>query len=116
MDRHSRQTRLTGVGAEGQTRIARASVDVGLDGFAAEVAARYLAGAGVGCVRLRAEELGRGARASDGGVRIEVEPGLADVPGDALDLGDPAAVELARGALCALRALRSLVSLVGKSS
>jgi hypothetical protein len=108
MDRHSRQARLAGVGAEGQARIARGSVDVGLDGFAAEVAARYLAGAGVGRVRVRTDEAGRGARATDQEVRVEVEPGLADAQGDALDLRDPAALELTRGALCALRAIRSL--------
>jgi len=108
MDRHSRQARLAGVGAEGQARIARASVDVGLDGFAAEVAARYLAGAGVGCVRVRTGEAARVARATDERVRVEVEPGLGDAQGGALALRDPAALELARGSLCALRAIRSL--------
>jgi hypothetical protein len=107
MDRHTRQARLVGVGVEGQARIARASFDVGLDGFAADVAARYLAGAGVRCVRVRSEELARGARALDGGVRVEVEPCLEPAPVQGLDLDDPSALELARGALWALRSLRA---------
>jgi hypothetical protein len=109
MDRHGRQSRLAGVGEEGQARIAQASVDVGLDGFAADVAARYLAGAGVQCVRVRSEGLAHGARALDRGVRVEVEPGIENGPVEALDLEDPGALELARGALCALRALRAAV-------
>jgi hypothetical protein len=108
MDRHSRQARLAGIGAEGQARLAGATVDVGLDGLAAEVAARYLAGAGVGRLRVRTDEAARGARATDERVQIEVEPGLGDAQGETLALRDPAAVELARGALCALRAIRSL--------
>jgi hypothetical protein len=107
MDRHGRQSRLAGVGVEGQARIARASVDVGLDGFAADVAARYLAGAGVECVRVRSDGLGHGARALEGSVRIEVDPGIEPAPAEALDLHDASARELARGALCALRALRA---------
>jgi hypothetical protein len=110
--RHARQARLAGVGAEGQARIGRASVDVGLNGFAADVAARYLAGAGVACVRVRASELGAGVRAIDPAVRLEIEPSLGDAPVDSLDsldLDDAAARDLARGALCALRALRVIL-------
>jgi hypothetical protein len=106
MNRHARQARLAGVGAEGQARIGRASVEVRLDGLAADVAARYLAGAGVGCVRVRAEELAAGARAIDAGVRVEVDPSLG-VGADAVDLDDASARDLARGALCALRAIRA---------
>jgi hypothetical protein len=106
MDRHARQIGLAGVGREGQARIARASVDVGLDGFAGDVAARYLAAAGVARVRVRTEELAQGPRAIDRGVRVEVEAGLDAAPAEALELHDPSALELARGALFALRALR----------
>jgi len=106
MDRHARQARLAGVGAEGQARIARASVDVRLGGFAADVAARYLAGAGVARVRVRADELAAGARAIDAGVAVEVAPSLA-IAEDAVDLEDPSARDLARGALAALRAIRA---------
>jgi molybdopterin/thiamine biosynthesis adenylyltransferase len=108
MDRHARQARLAGVGAEGQARIGRASVDVRLDGFAADVAARYLAGAGVGCVRVRAEDLAEGARAIDAGVRVEVDPSLG-IEADTVDLEDPGARDLARGALHALRAIRAAI-------
>jgi hypothetical protein len=99
---------LDGVGASGQARIARSRADVGLDGLAADVAARYLAGAGVACIRVRAEALAEGARAIDGAVRVEVTELAAAPEGDAAtDVRDPVARELARGALLALRALRS---------
>jgi len=106
MDRHSRQSRLAGVGGAGQARIGRTTVDVGLSGFAADVAARYLAGAGVHGVRVRSEDLARGARGIDGQVQVEVDPRLAVMPAEALEVDDPSALELAQGALFALRALR----------
>jgi hypothetical protein len=106
MDRHTRQSRLAGVGGDGQARIGRTTVDVGLVDFAADVAARYLAGAGVQGLRVRSEELARGARGIDGHVRVEVDPRLALAPAEALEVDDPSALELARGALFALRALR----------
>lgn len=106
MDRHARQALLAGVGAEGQARIERASVDVPLDGFAADVAARYLAGAGVGRVHVRAAELAEGARAIDAGVRVDVDPSLG-LATEHVDLDDAGARDLARGALCALRAIRA---------
>jgi hypothetical protein len=108
MGRHARQARLAGVGVDGQARIARACVDVSLHGFAADVAARYLAGAGVACVRVRAEDLAGGARGIDGGVRVEVDPALEEEASpEVFVLEDPTAIELARGALFALRALRA---------
>ena len=109
MDRHARQARLAGVGPEGQARIGRAWVDVPLDGFAADVAARYLAGAGVAGIRVRTDRLAEGARAIDASVRVVVERSLeVTAPGpEALQLDDASARELARGALCALGALRS---------
>jgi hypothetical protein len=109
MDRHTRQMRLDGVGASGQARIASTRADVGLDGLAADVAARYLAGAGVGGVRVRTEAAAHGARALDADARVEVVDGLPDSPEASamLDVRDPIARELARGALLALRVLRS---------
>jgi len=110
MDRHARQTRLAGVGTEGQARVGRTSVEVRLSGFAADVAARYLAGAGVASLRIRADELAAGARAIDAGVGIDVDPSLRlaqDPGGDLVDLDDASARDLARGALFALRALRA---------
>lgn len=98
------------VGAAGQARIARARVDVGIDGFAGEVAASYLAGAGVGCVRVRDASLEGLVRAIDPEVRSERASGLA-APGPGLDLGlrDPVARDLARGAALALRTLRAVL-------
>jgi hypothetical protein len=112
MDRHDRQVRLAGVGEAGQARVARVRVDVGLDGLAADVAARYLAGAGVACVRVRETSLCDGARAIDGGVRVEVAPALADAPeaNAPVDVADPVAREAARGALLALRVLRAALA------
>jgi hypothetical protein len=112
MDRHDRQRRLAGVGEPGQARIARVRADVGLDGLAADVAARYLAGAGVACVRVRAAALGEGARAIDGRVHLEVAPALAESAEaqDGVDVHDPVAREVARGALLALGVLRAALA------
>ncbi|HEY6460042.1 MAG TPA: hypothetical protein VIY73_07815 [Polyangiaceae bacterium] len=106
-DRHGRQSRLAGIGAEGQGRIGRASVDVRLEGLAGEVAARYLAGAGVGALKVRSEAVAAGARAVDARVAVEVYPGLAageSSGGTALD--DAGAADVFAGALAALRALK----------
>jgi hypothetical protein len=108
MERHARQARLVGVGREGQARLSVARADVPLDGLAGDVAARYLAGAGVGRVRVRSAATAEGARAIDRLVTIEVSPSLAaESPDDgpATGLRDPVTQQLARGATCALRAL-----------
>jgi hypothetical protein len=112
MLRHARQTTLGEVGAAGQARIEDARAEVRLDGFAARVAVRYLAGAGVGCLRVQNEGLAALARTVDPKVRIEIDATLASA-GDEEPLGarDPAARELARGAHCALRALRSALGI-----
>jgi hypothetical protein len=110
MDRYGRQVRLAEVGAAGQARIERARVDVRVDGLAADVAARYLAGAGVGCVCVRGQALAEAARAIAPGVRVDIDPTLA--PADqamAFDLRDPCARDLARGAHAALCALRAVL-------
>ena len=109
MDRHDRQSRLAEVGSAGQARIAAAAVEVRLEGLAAEIATRYLAGAGVGRLRVGERALAEIATSIDPGVRVEVAaPGAAR--DDATpDLRDPAAREAARGAREALRVLRSLV-------
>jgi molybdopterin/thiamine biosynthesis adenylyltransferase len=100
IDRHSRQARLIGVGREGQARLAALRADVPLDGLAADVAARYLAGAGVARVRVRTNAAGESARAMD--------PSLASGPSEtpAMGLLDPVTQQLAHGAVVALRALR----------
>jgi hypothetical protein len=91
MDRHARQVRLAGVGAEGQARIAQAVVDIPLAGLAAEIAARYLAGAGVAALRVEDPVAG-------------VPPEPFDPP---LEIRDPVARSVAVGALVALRALKA---------
>jgi len=129
MDRHTRQVRLADVGPEGQARIARAVVDVPGTGLAAEVAARYLAGAGVGGVRVQDPAAGAAARAVDASVRVEAltegekQGGketrreatnllLSSPPCFSLDeLRDPTARALATGALLALGALRAALRL-----
>lgn len=115
MDRHARQSKLTEIGAGGQAKIAAATVAVSLDGVAADIAARYLAGAGVAVLRVRDPAFAEGARALEPAlgvavVAFEVEAaGVSVVTDDArrVDdvLRDPAARDLARGALAALRAL-----------
>jgi hypothetical protein len=110
MDRYDQQVRLQEIGAAGQARIARALVNVGLDGTAADVAARYLAGAGVAGVRIRDASFAEGARAIEPGMRVEVDRGLAiDVEARAFDLRDPACRDICVGAHAALRALRCAV-------
>ena len=71
MERHDRQARLAEVGAAGQRAIAAATVDVETDGLAADVAACYLAGAGVGCVRVGDREVAAAAGSIDPAVRVE---------------------------------------------
>jgi hypothetical protein len=107
MDRHSRQTRLAEVGAAGQARLAKATAAVRLDGLSGNVAARYLAGAGLGLVRVRNQRTASAVAAVDPAVRAVVEPELRDADVvDAFDLRDPIARELARGARAALQAIR----------
>jgi hypothetical protein len=109
MDRHARQSKLAEIGPAGQARIARARVDVGLDGVAAEVAARYLAGAGVGGLRVPSEDAAASARAVDASVPVEVSAAIAVAcePAALAVLRDPSARALGLGALVALEALRS---------
>jgi hypothetical protein len=107
--RHTRQARLAEVGARGQERIARACAEVPFEGFAGEVAARYLAGAGVGALRVREPWLAAAARAVDPAVNVEVAATV--VPPGPFDPGlrHEAARELARGARWALEVLRGAV-------
>jgi hypothetical protein len=125
MARHDRQIQLAEVGEEGQARLACARVDIPLSGFAGEVATRYLAGAGIGALRVCAPELARSARDLDPDVHVEVAPlPRAQLPelelpepadGTALAcqvvLEDAAARELARGAIAALRAIKSVLGM-----
>ena len=113
MDRHGRQSRLAEVGASGQERIGRADAAVPLGGLAGEVAARYLAGAGVRRLRVNGDAAARAARAVDPSVRVEVDATLGDVSGASpFGLRDRAADDVARGAHAALVALRRALGMV----
>ena len=108
MDRHARQSKLAEVGAIGQGRIAEARVDVRLEGLAADIAARYLAGAGVAGLRVREARDVEGARALVPGLSVDVDPGLSvDSAGPSFGLRDATCAEFARGAYAALLALRT---------
>ena len=112
MDRHDRQVRLVDVGAAGQERIAASTVEVRSDGLAGEVAARYLAGAGVGGLRVRDHALAAVASSIDPSVRVAIEDTRrAPPPVDEPSVGfrDPSAREVARGAREALRTLRGIL-------
>jgi hypothetical protein len=110
MQRHARQAKLREVGAAGQARITLARVDVRLDGLAGDVAACYVAGAGVGCVRVRDERVAAIVRAIDPAVCAEVDSTLsADEPASAFDLREPTARAIAQGAHAALLALRAVL-------
>ncbi len=112
MERHDRQARLAEIGSAGQERIAAASVEIRSEGLAAEVATRYLAGAGVRELRVRDRVLAAVATAMDPAVRAVVDAEMVTTAagGEAsLDLRDPSAREVARGAREALRTLRAIV-------
>jgi hypothetical protein len=98
--------RLAEIGAHGQARIASARISVGLEGAAADIAARYLAGAGVEGVWVRDAALAEGARTVQPGIRVEVDPALPiETEARVFDVRDPACRDLYRGAHAALRAL-----------
>jgi hypothetical protein len=106
--------RLTEVGADGQGRIARAAVDVHGRGLAAQVAARYLAGAGVARLRVADEAVAAAARGIDASVKVDVDASLAGDRADApSELVDPTARAIGAGALAALRAIREALSAAG---
>ena len=83
-NRYARQIVSPGVGLDGQRALAEATVTVHGGDLAAELCARYLAGAGVGCVRVDARQVAS-AVAVNGDVSVvpaRVEPALA------VDVGD----------------------------
>lgn len=113
MHRHARQMRLPEIGPSGQERIRRARVDVPLRGLAAEVAVRYLVGAGVGRLRVPDPALAEVAWAIDSSIDVEVDPTLeageaeARAATVAFGLVHPASREVALGSHFALRGLRT---------
>ena len=111
--RHTRQVRLVEVGEEGQARLARATVDVRGGGPAGEIEARYLAGAGVGTIRVVDDAQARAVGAMDASIRVErgsLAPPPEPTPLDALDGMDASALDLARGAWRALDTLRRVLA------
>jgi hypothetical protein len=110
MSRHARQVALKEVGLSGQTRIRATTVEVPLEGLAAEIAVRYLAGAGVGRLRVRDARLAEIVKETDPSVAVAVDDQPSGVePVDVLGLGNGPAGDLARGAHAALRALRAAI-------
>jgi hypothetical protein len=102
--------RLAEVGEHGQVRIGSATAEVRLGGEAGEVAARYLAGAGIGRLRVIDPRVGEAAKAVDPDAQVEVVPELKGGTSDDLGLC-PEAADLARGSLAALDVLLGLLQL-----
>jgi hypothetical protein len=112
MLRHGRQLSLAEIGVAGQARIQAARVVVAFGGLAGQVAVRYLAGAGVGCLCVSDEDLASAARSVDATVRVDVNPALSDSPEeDPYGFRDPVARDIALGARHALHALRSAIGM-----
>ena len=114
MSRHARQIRLAEVGKTGQARIAAAAVSVPLSSAEARVAVRYLAGAGVGLLRVSSALLVDEARAVDPSVRCQVAATCGEGLHTSNDLFadlDPAAGDVARGAAFALAEIRRALDL-----
>jgi len=109
MQRHGRQTKLAEVGFEGQARIAGAHVEVRADGLVGEVAVRYLAGAGVGRLRVANERLAQIAKGIDASIDVEANARVEAEPRRGFRLDDETAREVARGAEIALNALQSIL-------
>lgn len=113
--RHTRQSRLAEVGSERQKKLGSSEARVRACGFAGEIEARYLAGAGVGTLLVGDTGQARAALAVDPSVRAKkAEISRDDDPVTALPqiLGalDPAARDVAEGAYRALQTLRKLLA------
>jgi molybdopterin/thiamine biosynthesis adenylyltransferase len=109
--RHSRQTRLREIGEGGQRRIGAATAIVASTGFAAEIEARYLAGAGFGRVVVADAASSAAARAIDPSVVVEQRDAVeaAVAAPFAAEIADPSARAVAEGAWRALAAIRAAV-------
>jgi hypothetical protein len=114
--RHTRQVRLVEVGEEGQARLGRATVAVRGGGAAGVLEARYLAGAGLGTIRVADEAQARAVSEMDGSIRVErgaPAPPPEPTPLDALEGLDASALDVARGAWRALDTLRRVIAGAG---
>ena len=111
--RHSRQVRLVEIGEDGQARLARAVVAVRGAGYAGELEASYLAGAGIGTIRVVDDAQARTVGAMDASVRVErgaPARTLESTPLDALEGMDASALDVARGAWRALDTVRRVIA------
>jgi molybdopterin/thiamine biosynthesis adenylyltransferase len=102
IERFSRQIILPQIGAAGQQRLLRSSIAVAGDGPLAEIAALYLAGAGVGSIALHGadrEPLRAQLLDLDPDVRVSLPAGaLGGVDADVLVACDAALAEIDRAA------------------
>ncbi len=106
VNRHQRQMRLPIIGREGQKALAELGAQVAATGDEGIVAARYLAGAGIGRLIVATPESADAARRLDATVSVEIGPALEPPPAmTELDDLDPAARAVARGARTAARIL-----------
>jgi hypothetical protein len=103
--RHQRQMRLPLVGREGQKVLSGIAAVVGATGDEGRVAARYLAGAGVGRITVRDPDVAAAGQRVDASVTIVVAPVAEPAPMQELDELDPAARAVARGARAAAQVL-----------
>jgi hypothetical protein len=113
-----RQRLVPEIGDEGQARLATMTGVVSERGLAGEIAARYLACAGLRELRVAEEGAFARARAAACDLAIEIDPVLLEkgasststlaAPAD-LDPIDPAPAALLAGALSALRVLKGAV-------
>jgi hypothetical protein len=107
---------LAEVGPAGQARIAASTAIVKLDGVGAVVCARYLAGSGIGKLRLCDPRLAWTIRAAfpEQWMEVAFSDDLRETslpPAPPLDFHDPIACEVAQGANEALRVIRSIIDL-----
>ncbi len=110
--RHTRQARLREIGEEGQRRIGASTAVVASSGFAAEIEARYLAGAGFARVVVPDSASEAVAHAVDPDAVVEVRSAVASSHAAPIEgeIADPSARAVASGAWRALAAIRRAIA------
>ncbi|GAC1351570.1 MAG: hypothetical protein NVS3B20_04090 [Polyangiales bacterium] len=109
------------IGDEGQARITAALALVGEQGLGGEVEARYLAGAGFGCVRTSSHQSACAARETNPSVVISTDAPPITPPSEAMIArllarnADPAVSAIAAGAAGALRQIRAIARVEPKA-
>ena len=115
--RYTRQTRLREFGDAGQARVASSTATVESEALAAEIEARYLAGAGFGELQVRDAATALAARAARPDVSVKVDASIpAHVRPLPFDIRDAAAGAVAEGAYRALVAIRAALGIDGRSA